>query len=300
MMKYCIALLIVLPTLAFCQDDLLSELESSSTEKEFTSAAFKGSRLVNGHTVETRGKGELEFIFQHRFGLINGGLYEMFGLDQAFVRLGLDYGVTDKFSLSVGRNSVDKTMDGYAKYKMLRQSTGTGSSPITLTVLGGMAYKTSPKKEDDPALQPIDRIAYVGQVLIARKFSPALSLQLMPTLVHKNAVNKSVEKNDVIAIGMGGRWKVSRSIALTTEFYPRLDAPSNPLLVANEMSRKYDAFGFGIDLETGGHVFQLIITNTNTLTERAFITETAGYIFDGDLHFGFNVTRGFQVGKRKN
>lgn len=298
-MKRVLVLFLILPALAFSQDDLLSQLEESSEQKQITSAAFKGSRLVNGHTVETRGKGELEFIFQHRFGLINGGLYEMFGLDQAFVRLGLDYGITDRLSASFGRNSVDKTMDGYIKYKVLRQSTGKGASPVTITALGGLAYKTSPKKEDAPDLEAVDRMAYVGQILIARKFSSALSLQVMPTLIHKNAVNQSVEKNDVIAIGIGGRWKVSRSVALTSEFYPRLDAPSNPVLVANGFSRKYDAFGFGIDLETGGHVFQLLITNTNTLTERAFITETSGYVFDGDLHFGFNVTRGFQVGKRK-
>lgn len=298
-MKKLLTFFFLLPLCAFSQDDLLSELESTSSQSTYTSAAFKGSRLINGHTVETRGKGELEFIFQHRFGLINGGLYEMYGLDQAFVRLGLDYGITDKLSLSIGRNSVDKTMDGYAKYKVLRQRSGSGAVPVTITLLGGIAYKISPKKEDDASVKDIDRLAYVGQAFIARKFSPGLSLQFMPTLIHKNAVDKSVEKNDIIALGFGGRLKVTRSIALTTEYYYRLDAPNNPLLVQKELSRRYDAFGFGIDIETGGHVFQLIMTNTNALTERAFITETSGYIFDGDLHFGFNVTRGFQVGGRK-
>ncbi len=299
-MKRLLFFLCMFPFLAFSQDDLLSELEeSTNTEPTYTSAAFKGSRLINGHTIETRGKGELEFIFQHRFGSINGGSYEMYGLDQAFVRLGLDYGITDKLSLSIGRNSVDKTMDGYAKYNVFRQRTGKGAIPITLTLLGGVAYKTSPKKEDAPTLRNIDRVAYVGQALIARKFGSVLSLQLMPTLIHKNAVNKTLEKNDIIALGVGGRLKITRSMALTTEYYYRLDAPNNPLLVQNDLEARYDAFGFGIDLETGGHVFQLIITNTNALTERAFVTETSGYVFDGDLHFGFNVTRGFQVGKRK-
>lgn len=298
-MKKIFLLLCLLPFFAFSQDDLLSELEESPDQKQFTSAAFKGSRLVNGHTVETRGQGELEFIFQHRFGLINDGLYEMYGLDQAFVRLGLDYGITDRLSASFGRNSVDKTMDGYLKYKLIRQGTGKGASPVTVTALGGIAYKTSPDRKKNPGIAPIDRLAYVGQLLIARKFSPALSLQVMPTLVHKNALDQSLEKNDVLAIGLGGRWKVTRSTALTCEYYPRLDAPNNPALVAKGVSAKYDAFGFGIDIETGGHVFQLVLTNTQTPTERAFITETTGYIFDGDLHFGFNVTRGFQVGKRK-
>jgi len=298
-MKKLLLLFCTLPSLAFSQDDLLNELEKDNPEPTYTSAAFKGSRLVNGHTVETRGKGELEFIFQHRFGLINGGVYEMFGLDQAFVRLGLDYGITDNLSLSIGRNSVDKTMDGYAKYKVLKQGSGDGAMPITLTLLGGVAYKTSPKKEDDPTVKNVDRFAYVGQALIARKFTPALSLQIMPTVIHKNSVNKLFEKNDLFALGIGGRLKVSRSMALTTEYYYRFDPPDNTLLSANGLPKKYDALGFGIDIETGGHVFQLIITNTNTLTERAFITETTGNVFDGDLHFGFNVTRGFQISKRR-
>lgn len=298
-MKNLLLFLLLIPVCAYSQDDLLSELESTSDESIISSAAFKGSRLINGHTVETRGGGELEFIFQHRFGLINGGLYEMFGLDQAFVRLGLDYGITDNLSASIGRNSVDKTMDGYAKYRMLRQQTGKKSIPFTVTALGGVAYKTSPRRQDAPTLQNVDRLAYVGQVLIARKFTPALSIQVMPTFVHKNAVDQNVEKNDLLAIGMGGRLKVSRSIALTSEYYLRLDAPDNTLLNQNGLPNKYNAFGLGIDLETGGHVFQILITNTNALTERAFITETTGDLANGDLHFGFNVTRGFQVGGRK-
>lgn len=284
---------------SYAQDDLLSELEGEKPKKEYVYSTFKGSRLVNGHTVKTSGLGELEFIFQHRFGSVEGGWYELFGLDQAFVRLGLDYGITDRLSASIGRNSVDKTWDAYAKYQLFKQSKGQGSSPITLTLLGGVAYKTSPPKEDDPTLEPIDRMAYVGQMLIARKFSHTLSLQLMPTIVHKNAVNQSVEENDVFALGVGGRWKVTRSMALMCEYYPRLNPPDNAALEAADMAKKYDALGFGIELETGGHVFQLTLTNTNALTERAFITETTGNFFDGDIHMGFNITRGFQVGKNK-
>jgi Membrane bound beta barrel domain (DUF5777) len=298
MQKY-LLLFCLLPLALFAQDDLLSELEASEKPTLVNSSAFKGTRLVNGHTVETVGRGQLEFIFQHRFGLINGGHYEMFGLDQAFVRLGLDYGLTDNLSVSVGRNSFDKTMDGYAKYKILSQQSGARNVPVTITLLGGAAYKLSPKKEDQPDLENIDRLAYVGQALIARKFTPALSLQLMPTFIHKNAVNKTFEKNDVFALGIGGRLKVSRSIALTTEFYPRFDAPDNDVLKENGLVPHYTAVGFGIDIETGGHVFQLILSNTNTLTERGFITETVGDITEGDLHFGFNVTRGFQLAGRK-
>jgi hypothetical protein len=283
----------------FAQDDLLGELEkSNSKEVDYTIATFKGTRLVNGHTIEVKDKKSLEFIFQHRFGTLNGGAYELFGLDQASVRLGLDYGIADNLSLSLSRNSIDKTIDSYLKYKFLRQQSGAKTVPFTITALGGIAYKTSPRKEDAPAgFEDVDRIAYNAQLFIARKFSPNLSLQIMPTFIHRNAVNQAVEENDQIALGIGGRLKVTRSIALTSEYYYRLSAPDNDLLPNGQ--KLYNSIGFGIDIETGGHVFQLIMTNATGLTERAFVTETTGDFFDGDIRFGFNVSRGFQLGGRK-
>lgn len=272
------------------QDELMKELEQTQkNDTDYAFQTFKGTRLVNGHSVETKAKGNLEFIFAHRFGLIGGGLYEMFGLDEARVRLGLDYGITDNLSVSIGRNSVDKTMDGYLKFRALRQSKGGRSFPVTVTLLGGTAYRT--QKEFIPdSLSNVNRLAYVGQALIARKFTPNFSFQLMPTIVHKNAVFQSEEDNDQFALGMGGRIKVSRSIALTGEYYLRLNEPdANPY---------HNAFGLGIDIETGGHVFQLVITNTRGLTERAFITETVDDFGAGDLHLGFNVTRTFQLKKK--
>ena len=276
---------------AFAQDDLMKELEqSNSNETDYAFQTFKGTRLVNGHSVETKGEGTLEFIFAHRFGAVNGGLYEMFGLDEALVRLGLDYGITDRLSVSIGRNSFDKTLDGYAKFKLLRQSKGAVTFPATVTALGGTAYKTEPKRLQN-GLENIDRLAYVGQLLIARKFTTNFSLQVMPTFIHKNAVSRSIEDNDQVAIGVGGRIKLTKSVALTSEYYYRL----NTL----EGNTRNNTLGFGIDIETGGHVFQLIMTNTRGLTERAFITETVGDFADGDIHFGFNVTRTFQLKHKK-
>jgi hypothetical protein len=131
------------------QDDLLKELEQSEpAQTVYAIQTFKGTRLVNGHSVETKAKGDLEFIFAHRFGAINGGIYELFGMDDAYVRLGLDYGVTDRLSASIGRNSVDKTIDGYLKYKITRQQKGATNFPVTITGLAGAAYKSSPRKED--------------------------------------------------------------------------------------------------------------------------------------------------------
>jgi hypothetical protein len=282
--------LLTVTSLAFGQEDLMKELESSQTgDIDYAFQTFKGTRIVNGHTVETKPKGTLEFIFAHRFGEMNGGLYELFGLDDAYVRYGLDYGITDNLSVSYGRNSVDKTMDGYAKYKLARQSKGGKNFPFTMTALGGVAYKGSPKKENVPAgFKTIDRLAYVGQLLIARKFTPNFSFQLMPTFVHKNAVDQSLENNDQVALGLGGRLKVTKSVAITSEYYYRFNVPDgNPFK---------NTLGIGVDIETGGHVFQIVITNTRGLTERAFITETSGDFSEGDIHLGFNVTRTFQLG----
>lgn len=275
------------------QDDLLKELEQSEpAQTVYAIQTFKGTRLVNGHSVETKAKGDLEFIFAHRFGAINGGIYELFGMDDAYVRLGLDYGVTDRLSASIGRNSVDKTIDGYLKYKITRQQKGATNFPVTITGLAGAAYKSSPRKEDlPPNYENVDRLAYVAQLLIARKINSHLSLQLMPTLIHKNAVDRIREDNNQLAVGVGGRYKITKSVAFTTEYYYRLDVPA-----ANE---SYNTLGFGIDIETGGHVFQLVFTNTRGLTERSFITETEGDFGDGDIHFGFNITRTFQLGRKK-
>lgn len=271
------------------QDDLLNQLDQDNILNEKVTSTFKGSRLINGQTVETKHKGELEFIFAHRFGSVKGGLYELFGLDQAFVRIGLEYGITDNLGVGIGRNSFDKTMDGYMRYRAMSQSQNI---PVTLTVYGNMAIKTSPKKEDAAFdITVNDRISYTTQLLIARKLNSAVSLQLMPSWVHKNTVDQAIEQNDQFAVGVGGRVKVSRSVALTSEYYYRINVPdSNPY---------YNSLGFGVDIETGGHVFQLLITNTQGLTERAFITETTGDFFDGDIHLGFNVTRTFQPGGRK-
>jgi hypothetical protein len=274
----------------FAQDDLLSELEQSKPpDVDYAFQTFKGTRLVNGQTVETKAGGTLEFIFAHRFGAINSGHYEMFGLDQAHVRLGLEYGITDRLGIGIGRSSYDKIKDGFLRYKVLRQQKGAKKFPFTMTAFGSVSYKSSGVEKEK-----VDRVAYVGQLLIARKFTPSLSLQIMPTIVHRNAVSQVSENNDQVALGMGGRIKISKSIALSSEYYYRINPKSNTL--------NYNSIGLGIDIETGGHVFQLVMTNTRGTLERAFITETGnsggGDFLDGTVHFGFNVTRTFQLKKK--
>src|SRR6267154_4689441 len=134
----------------FAQEDLMKELQKSEKpETDYATSTFKGTRLVNGQTVETKDKGALEFIFAHRFGAINTGIYNFYGLDNAHVRIGLAYGLTDRLGVSVGRSSLDKTIDGFFRYKVLRQSTGVVNIPIMVTAYGNAACKTSPAKTDD-------------------------------------------------------------------------------------------------------------------------------------------------------
>jgi opacity protein-like surface antigen len=277
---------------AFAQDDLMAELEQQADpEVIYALQTFKGTRIINGQSVETKGKGELEFIFSHRFGRINSGSYNFWGLDDAFVRLGLEYGLTDRLGVGVGRTSVDKTFDGYLRYKLFRQSSGAVNFPVTITAIGTTYIKTSPRAKDNPQFAMEDRMAYSAGLLIARKLNSNLSLQLTPVYVHRNAVVQFNENNDDMALGFGGRYKVTRSVALSGEYYYRLNAKSN--------SPNFDSVGFGVDIETGGHVFQLVFTNSAGMFERALISETTGDFFSGDVHFGFNITRNFQIVKKK-
>jgi hypothetical protein len=196
-------------------------------------------------------------------------------------------------------------MDSYLKYKIIRQSKGAKNFPFTITGLAGIAYKISLPTND--SVFYIDRLAYNTQLFIARKVTSRLSLQLMPTFIHRNAVPQEYvdegfnvheyEKNDMFALGVGGRIKLTRSVAITTEYYYRFNAPDNDVLPDN--LKRYNALGFGIDIETGGHVFQLLLTNTQGITERAFILESDGDFFGGDIHLGFNISRTFQLKKRK-
>lgn len=282
-------LLLILCSFSFqgtAQDDLLEILqqEEDSGYGESVMATFKGTRLINGHTVELRAKNELDFIISHRFGRLNEGGYTLFGLDDASIRLGLDYGVSDRLNIGIGRSSFEKVYDGFIKYKLLRQGSGPGMSPFTAVAFASAAFTTVRSTND---LNLANRASYTWQLLLARKFNERLSLQLMPTLVHRNLVLTDAMDNDIFALGAGGRYKLSKRVALNLEYYYRFN---------HELEVGYhNALAIGFDIETGGHVFQLHLTNARVMQERGFITQTNGRLFDGDLHFGFNISRVFQL-----
>lgn len=286
MTRYIFCLLLLLPSAIWAQEDLLAILDEETEEVETkVEAIFKGTRLINGHTVETRDRNNLDFIISHRFGRLNGGAYEFFGLDQSNVRLGLDYGLTDNINLGIGRSSFEKTFDGYFKYAFVHQTSGKRNVPVSATLLSSISIKTLRQREFEE-LTFSQKIAYTHQVLIARKFSSAFSMQVMPTLIHFNAIEPTDERNDVFAAGIGGRIKLNKRVSLNAEYYYQFQR-KDPL------SKNVIAIGF--DIETGGHVFQLQLTNAQAMIEKGFLAETTGDFFNGDIHFGFNISRTFQL-----
>ncbi len=285
--KVLIALVVlVLPVRLWAQEDLLDILKGEEKkEKQMVSATFKGVRLINGHTIETRSKGNLEFIIQHRFGELNRGSYDFWGLDQAEIRLGLDYSILDNLTIGVGRSSFLKTYDGFAKWKALQQSKGDGAMPVSLTVLGTSAYETV-RYDSGQKDETINRTSYSAQVLVARKFNSHLSMQLIPTVVHRNLVAVD-EENQTYALGVGLRAKLTRRISLNVEYYQRLGDKLR--------ENTYNPLSVGFDIETGGHVFQLHFSSARAMINEQLVPYSVGDFFSGDIHFGFNISRSFQL-----
>lgn len=268
------------------EDDLLALLGEEEIVN-YTIATFKANRIINLHSIENTSEGVLDFKISHRFGLLSGGLQEFFGLDQASIRIGADYGVTDKLMLGFGRSSYQKTYDAYIKYKLVRQSSGSKEFPFTAAFLATSAINTLPFRDPNRGNLFSSRLYYTFQALIGRKFSESLSLQLSPTLVHRNLVKFTSESNDIFALGLGGRMKVSKRTSLNIEYI---------FVAPDQLAPGYrNSLSLGVDIETGGHVFQLHFTNSTSIIEHGYVTETTGNWLDGDIHFGFNVSRVFTV-----
>jgi len=270
--------------------ELDSILELENQEISFNVAeTFKGTRIANGHSIETRKKGILDFLITHRFGTLNSGAYEFWGLDEANIRLALEYALTNDLTIALGRSSYEKTYDGYIKYRLFHQKTGDKPFPVGITLFGSAAIKTL--KDYDPENEPSfsDKLSYTSQILIARRISQNFSLQITPTYIHFNQVPTTDDPNDMFALGFGTRIKLSKRMAINGEYFYNFNQ--------FESFDTFNSLSVGVEFETGGHVFQLVFTNSRPMIEKGFITETTGDFFDGDIHFGFNISRSFQVKK---
>ncbi|HRY97709.1 MAG TPA: DUF5777 family beta-barrel protein [Bacteroidales bacterium] len=289
-MKYLtLALLTTLSLSLRAQDDLMALLGDDAPQQDLAYATFKTTRVVNGQSIENPAPGVLLFIISHHFGTLNTGPYELFGLDQSTIRFGLEYGLNDHLALGFGRSSWEKTYDGFLKLKLLRQQTGKRNIPLSLSWFSSVALNSLKWQDTERENYFSSRLSYVHQLLMARKFSPGLSLQLSPSIIHKNLVPAAIDKNTAFALGIGGRAKLTQRTAFNFEYFYLL-----PDQYVNSVN---NSLSLGFDIETGGHVFQLHFSNSKPMFERGFITETQGKWSRGDIFFGFNITRVFTMRK---
>ena len=288
----------VLYSMAAFGQDLDSLMEKSVTPRiVYATATFKATRIVNGQSVEQMKKKQLEFRISHRFGEFNTGSYNFWGLDQGTIHLGLDYGINDWLEVGIGRSTYEKTVDASAKFSLLRQSTGARNMPIRLSYLESIE---AIGLNTDPAmnLNFSSRLSYIQQIMIARKFNERLSLQLTPTFIHRNLVPQEVERNDLFALGLGGRFKLSKRISFNVEYFYVYRGNESAINQSVPTPTKYyNPLSIGIDIETGGHVFQIMVTNSQAMREGGFIGKTTGSWASNGIHLGFNISRVFSFNK---
>lgn len=268
---------------SFGQDlDSLLALPSDEPLKPATSG-FKGSRIGNGQSASIPGNGELRFFIGHRFGKINGGFYELFGLDQASMRLGFDYGFTDWFAAGIGRSTLEKTWDFYLKSSPVRQA--PGGFPITATFYAASSVNTLRDVYPSGNEGFPDRLSLALQGLFSRNHR-IFSIQISPVYLHNFYDLRSGGPSHVFSTGAAARLRLTRFLDLTAEYYALIIKPS------------YDVnnpFTLGVDIDTGGHLFQLVLTNAQGIFEKGLLTSTNGRWTDGDIYFGFNLIRTFYM-----
>jgi len=276
----------------FSQDSLEDILGSTTSSAKPISTTFSSTRIVNSHSVEMIPKGVGEFRISHRFGTIEEGFYDIFGLDQAKIRLGYDYGITDKIMVGFGRNSHKKVYDIFGRFSFLNQ-TIDNSTPITLQYLFASSMKTLRYGKKIPFMQ---RFAQINQVLIAKKINN-LSLQIMPSImIHEY---EGYDKKIFSGVGAAARYLVGKRVAINVEYFARLRHNENGSQEFNRIfNENYNSLGLGIDIEAGGHVFQFHFSNTNTMNEQAFMFETDKTWEKGEICFGFNILREFSNNKK--
>jgi hypothetical protein len=270
---------------------LADSLQSDSASANITTATFKTTRLINFHTLETLGRRTLDFRISHRFGPVNSGSYDAWGIDgPANIRLGLEYSYDGRLMFGIGRSSYEKLIDGFVKYRWLRQD--DKFMPLSVTLFAG-AYYTA-QKDPNASINGYDiyedganRFSYNYQAIIGRKFSSRLSLQMAPWMVHYNLVERASDENDVFGIAFAGRFKFAKRQAITFEYGLRLNDYSS--------SKYYDSMGIGYEIETGGHVFQVHVTNSFGITENQYFPHTESSWSDGGIRIGFNISRVFTL-----
>jgi hypothetical protein len=283
MIKKITFLFCICPFLMLAQDDLLNELDSVSAPNETITSAFKSLKIVNLESTKLASKGDLYFVVSHRFGYFDKGFEDFFGLDEANTRLQFVYGLTKGISIHASRSGFQKAYEFAVKYRLVSQK-NTGS-PFEIVGFNSLAINSELDKDLLPKLEFSDRLAYVNQILISRKFNDKLSLEMAPTYFHENYVANNSQDNSQFALGLGGRYKLTNRWSFNMDYAAHLNRANNSVF-KNPLS-------IGFDLETGGHVFQMHFTNSQAMHESGFLGNTTGSWGDGQIAFGFNLIRVF-------
>ena len=279
-MKKLQLLFLVLPILSFSQDDLLKDIDSVATKQKVESA-FKALKIVNLESTKLAAKGDLYFIVAHRFGSIEDGFEGFFGFDNAVTQIKFVYGFTNWLTISAGRT--EQAYDVSAKYLLHHQI--EGGFPVAIAGFNSIGFNNTLKESNYPKMEFNDRMVYVNQLLISRKFNNRLSLELAPTFMHENFVIDDNQDNSQALIGMGGRYKFAKRWSINVDYAVHLNrADSSPF---------HDPLSIGVDLDTGGHVFQMHFSNSQGIHEAGFLGNTTGLWEKGDIFFGFNLLRVF-------
>ncbi len=276
------------------QPDLLKFVPDMAEKKEYVSNAFKSTRVISGQSMEFLGEGVLDFRILHRFGLVNEGVNNFYGFDEAKMRIGLDYGITKYWMMGIGRSTLGKELDGFIKLRPIWQSKGPGSFPFSVVIVSSMTLDPTKAPPSDTLKFQFytSRLSFYNALIIGRKFSERFSLQFTPEMLHRNLVDSVKQSNDIYALGIGARYKLSKRVAFVVDYHHIFYG-----LAAGTYS---DPLSIGFDIETGGHVFQLHFSNSQGMNERALLTQTTDKWSTGAIRFGFNLSRVFTVSKPRS
>ena len=286
---------LLFPILVFAQDDLLNDLESDVVLDNTVIAAFKGLKVVNFESTKLASSKDLYLVVAHRFSSIKYGFDDFFGLDNAVTLIKFIYGVNEWLNVGIARSSFQKKYGIHTKYRLFQQKT----DGLLMSVVGYnlVTANTSLQKDQFPELEFSDRLTYTSQLLFSRKFNENLSFLIAPTYIHENLATRSREvlqdgttinydeDSDQFAVGFGGRYKLTKRWSINIDYGLHLNR--------NKNSSFRNPFSVGFDLETGGHVFQMHFTNAQAMFEEGFIVNAQGDWSEGDIYFGFNLSRVF-------
>jgi hypothetical protein len=265
------------------QNDLLDELNDDVKIDKKTASVFKGLKIINMESTKLAADGDFYFVISHRFGSVKSGIKDLFGLDNSNIRFSFVYGFNDWLNAGVSRSSSSKTYDAHLKYRLMHQE--EGKFPVTIVGFNSMEFNTGLDKVNYPLLESKHRYTYAHEILISRKFNEKLSLEFTPIYLHQNFVENDLQDNTQYILGFGGRYKISKRVTLNAEYHAHMNRVAN--------SKYTNPLSLGVDIETGGHVFQLHVTNAQLMNESGYLTNAIGDWGNGNIYFGFNIWRVF-------